>query len=121
MGVIFQDYQLIDNSADIVVDGIFGTGLDRVVSGKFAAAIAYINQLSVPVLAIDIPSGLNADTGNVMGYAINATMTLTFIVLKKGLFTGLAVATKIYGGLISLCIFAASFLRKTGAKNQVDV
>ena len=89
-GVILQDYQLIDNSADIVVDGLLGTGLDRVVSGEFAAAIGYINQLSVPILAIDIPSGLNADTGNVMGCAMNATMTLTFIVLKKGLFTGLA-------------------------------
>ncbi|NOQ13329.1 MAG: NAD(P)H-hydrate epimerase, partial [Methyloprofundus sp.] len=89
-GVILKDYQLIDNSADIVVDGIFGTGLDRTVSGTFATAIAHINQLSVPVFAIDIPSGLHADTGNVMGCAINATMTITFIVLKKGLFTGLA-------------------------------
>ncbi|NOQ15371.1 MAG: NAD(P)H-hydrate dehydratase, partial [Methyloprofundus sp.] len=89
-GVRLKDYQLIDNSADIVVDGIFGTGLDRTVSGTFATAIAHINQLSVPVFAIDIPSGLHADTGNIMGCAINATMTITFIVLKKGLFTGLA-------------------------------
>jgi len=89
-GVILEDYLAIDYTVDIVVDGLFGTGLDRTVAGKFAAAIAYINTLPVPVFAIDIPSGLNADTGNVMGCAIHATMTITFIVLKKGLFTGLA-------------------------------
>lgn len=52
-------------------------------TGLFADAIAHVNKLLIPVLAIDIPSGLNADTGNIMGCAICADITITFIVLKK--------------------------------------
>lgn len=89
-GFILHNYSLIDNSTECVIDALLGTGLDRLVTGKYAAAIAHINALTVPVLAVDIPSGLNADTGNVMGCAIHASLTVTFIVLKKGLFTGLA-------------------------------
>ncbi|OQK18145.1 bifunctional ADP-dependent (S)-NAD(P)H-hydrate dehydratase/NAD(P)H-hydrate epimerase [Methyloprofundus sedimenti] len=89
-GKILQDYLVIDHATDLVVDALFGTGLDRAVTGYFADAISYINTLSIPVLAVDIPSGLNADTGNIMGCAIVANMTITFIVLKKGLYTGLA-------------------------------
>ena len=89
-GVILHDYQLIENTSDLVVDAMLGTGLDRIVTRGFAKAIAHINDLAIPVLAVDIPSGLNADTGNIMGCAIVANMTISFIVLKKGLFTGLA-------------------------------
>ncbi len=72
---------------DVIVDAIFGTGLDRDVEGEFADAINAINATSAPVFAIDIPSGLNADTGNIMNVAVNADMTATFIGLKKGMFT----------------------------------
>ena len=89
-GIILTDFKQIDQGTGIVVDALLGTGLDRNVSGNFANAIQHINSLAVPVFAVDIPSGLNADTGNIMGCAINATLTMTFIVLKKGLFTGLA-------------------------------
>lgn len=89
-GSIFQGMQKLDKSTDLVVDALLGTGLDRAVSGVFAQAIAAINNLLVPVLAVDIPSGLNADTGNIMGCAIAADLTITFIVYKQGLFTGLA-------------------------------
>ncbi len=89
-GRVLQDYQVLNHSTHLVVDALFGTGLDRAVAGVFADAIAHINQLEVPVLAVDIPSGLNADTGNILGSAIVADFTLTFIVLKKGLYTGLA-------------------------------
>lgn len=89
-GIITIDVKLLDKSTDLVVDALLGTGLDRVVSGKFADTIGYINALDIPVLAVDIPSGLNADTGNIMGCVIIANFTISFIVLKKGLFTGLA-------------------------------
>lgn len=76
------------NNADVVVDAIFGTGLDREVSGEWATAIIEINASGVPVLSVDIPSGLHADTGRVLGAAITAQATLSFIGLKCGMFTG---------------------------------
>lgn len=75
----------------VIVDALLGTGLDREVRGDFAAAIARINTADSPVLAVDIPSGLNADTGHVMGSAVQADCTVCFIALKQGLFTGQAV------------------------------
>jgi ADP-dependent NAD(P)H-hydrate dehydratase / NAD(P)H-hydrate epimerase len=77
-------------NADVVVDALLGTGLDRAVTGLYAEAIQAINNHSAPVVAVDIPSGLNADTGNVMGCAVKADCTVTFIGLKQGLFTGQA-------------------------------
>jgi len=77
--------------SDVVVDAIFGTGLDREVEGRWADVIDAINAASVPVLAIDIPSGLHADTGCVMGYAIRAEATVSFIALKQGMFTAAGV------------------------------
>jgi len=74
--------------ADVVVDAIFGTGLDREVSGLHRDAIALINRQPAPVLALDIPSGLHADSGTALGVAVRASKTLTFIGLKQGLFTG---------------------------------
>jgi NAD(P)H-hydrate epimerase len=78
------------NVYDVIVDAIFGTGLQREVTGKFREAIARINAASRPVLAIDIPSGLSADTGQPLGIAVQADYTISFIGLKQGLFTGLA-------------------------------
>ena len=71
----------------LIVDGLLGTGLDREVSGRYADAIKTINQFSGPVLALDIPSGLHADTGFPLGNAVRADRTITFIGLKQGLFT----------------------------------
>lgn len=73
---------------DLIVDGIFGTGLNRDITGQYRALIDTLNAQSCPVLALDIPSGLNADTGQIMGCAIKATLTLSFIGLNTGLFTG---------------------------------
>ncbi|MCC7080044.1 MAG: NAD(P)H-hydrate dehydratase [Burkholderiales bacterium] len=72
---------------DLVIDGLFGTGLTRELSEKPAELVTFINDLSLPVLSIDIPSGLDADTGRVKGRAVRATHTITFIGLKPGLFT----------------------------------
>ncbi len=74
----------------IIVDALLGTGLSRRVDGKFAEAIELINSGHSPVFAVDIPSGLNADTGFVMGCAVKADYTVSFIGQKRGMFTGLA-------------------------------
>lgn len=73
---------------EVVVDGLLGTGLQRPVEGAWLRAIEDINALGVPVLALDVPSGLSADTGAVLGAAVRAAETVTFIGLKQGLFTG---------------------------------
>jgi len=70
--------------ADLVVDAIFGTGLDKPVRGLHAEAIELINASGVPIFAVDIPSGLNADTGLPMGTAIQAEATATFGFAKLG-------------------------------------
>jgi hydroxyethylthiazole kinase-like uncharacterized protein yjeF len=84
----FRPGQAIE--ADLLVDALLGTGLDRPVTGLYAEAIESINRSGRPVIAVDIPSGLNADTGNAMGSAVKADCTVTFIGLKQGLFTGQA-------------------------------
>jgi NAD(P)H-hydrate epimerase len=73
---------------DLVVDALLGTGLERLVEGRWAQAIEAVNDGRAPVLAIDIPSGLHADTGAVLGTAVRAEATISFIGLKRGLFTG---------------------------------
>lgn len=75
---------------DVVIDGLLGTGLDRPVRDDIASAIDAINAGGRPVLALDVPSGLDADSGAVRGTAIVAHATMTFIGYKRGLFTGAA-------------------------------
>ena len=84
--ISFQGEEVIE--VDVIVDALLGTGLDRPVTGLYAIAIQVINKSSAHVVAVDSPSGLNADTGNVMGCAVKADCTVTFIGLKQGLFTG---------------------------------
>lgn len=76
------------SAADVVVDGLLGIGLDRPVTGDMWTAIAAINDCGRPVLALDVPSGLSADTGAVQGIAVRAQATITFIAAKAGLYTG---------------------------------
>lgn len=71
----------------VLVDALLGTGLGGEVREPYASAIGAINASGLPVLAVDIPSGLSADTGQVLGCAVNADLTVTFIGLKLGLFT----------------------------------
>ncbi len=85
---LFEDGQAVNG--DVLVDALLGTGLDRQVTGLYAEAIKTINAQSIPVIAVDIPSGLHADTGDVLGCAVKADCTVTFIGLKQGLFTGQA-------------------------------
>ena len=74
--------------SDVIVDALLGTGLTGVVQAQFKAAIDAVNTSKAPVLAIDLPSGLDADTGNVLGAAIHADLTVTFIGHKIGLYIG---------------------------------
>ena len=77
-------------TADVVVDALLGTGLARPVLGDFAVAIDAVNAARSPVLALDVPSGLDADTGWPAPKAVHATATVTFLGLKQGLFLGAA-------------------------------
>jgi NAD(P)H-hydrate epimerase len=74
--------------AELLVDAILGTGLERDVSGIWREAIEVMNAHPADRFALDIPSGLQADTGAILGAAIHAAATITFIGLKQGLFTG---------------------------------
>jgi len=73
--------------ADVIVDAILGTGLDRPITGSLLDIIEQINQANKAVLALDIASGLSADTGTVLSTAIKATHTCTFICRKLGVYT----------------------------------
>ncbi|NBV16428.1 NAD(P)H-hydrate dehydratase [Janthinobacterium sp.] len=72
---------------DLVIDGLFGIGASRPLAGECRDVVQLVNQLDCPVLALDVPSGLHADTGAVDGVGIRATHTLTFIGDKPGLHT----------------------------------
>jgi len=72
----------------VIVDGLLGTGVKGSVRPDYAAVIRQINATSLPVLALDIPSGLDADTGAELGVAVKADLTVTFIGKKRGLYTG---------------------------------
>lgn len=96
----FGDYYGLENRDEsapaaqlVVVDALLGTGLDREVTDAYAEAINHINDGAASrngsaVLAIDIPSGLSADTGVPLGVAVKADLTVTFIGMKQGLLTG---------------------------------
>jgi hydroxyethylthiazole kinase-like uncharacterized protein yjeF len=72
---------------DLIVDALFGIGLERPLEGPMAELVMRMNGSTVPVLALDVPSGLDADTGRVLGIAVEAAHTATFIALKPGLLT----------------------------------
>ncbi|MEO9640873.1 MAG: NAD(P)H-hydrate dehydratase [Lentilitoribacter sp.] len=93
----FDDYHLI-------VDGIFGAGLKREVKGDFADIIHAINASATQILAIDLPSGINGQTGKVSGCAIKAQATATFFRYKPGhiLFPGRELCGKVYLGQIGI-------------------
>lgn len=88
-GVLMSAFNGGDAPAEgVLVDALLGTGARGQVRTAYAQAIQQINASGLPVLALDIPSGLHADTGTVLGTAVQATVTVTFIGLKQGLLTG---------------------------------
>jgi len=83
------EISLIDE-ADMIIDALLGTGLAREVSAEWADWIDAVNASGKPVIAVDVPSGLIADTGIIAGHAIQAAQTVCFIGLKQGMFTARA-------------------------------
>lgn len=79
-----------DADADVVIDALLGTGLNEPVRDTLASIIEGLNESGLPVIAIDLPSGLHADTGAVLGVAVRAQHTVTMVAAKRGLFTGQA-------------------------------
>jgi len=71
---------------DLIIDALFGIGLDREITGITADWIKQVNASGKPVISIDLPSGLHADTGRVLGVAVQATHTCTFLTRKPGLY-----------------------------------
>ncbi len=90
-GEILTDIPDSDPNWDVVIDGLFGIGLDhsrsRPIEGKYREWVDTVNRMNVPIVSLDIPSGLGSDNGCIYGTAIRASITVTFIGLKPGLFT----------------------------------
>ena len=86
------------SSADLVIDAVFGTGLTREVTGHYRRVIETINRSRGVIVAVDIPSGLSADTGQTLGVAVQADHTVTMAFLKIGLASapGFALAGKVH-------------------------
>ncbi|MGR5212781.1 NAD(P)H-hydrate dehydratase [Vibrio rotiferianus] len=86
----WKDWEEALFEADVIIDALLGTGLSGDVKKPFSEYIEQINRIRCPVISIDIPSGLCANTGNVLGHAVKADHTVTFIGVKQGLCTGQA-------------------------------
>jgi len=71
-------------NAGVIVDAILGTGLSGEVREPYHGVIRFLNELSQPIVAVDIPSGLDCDTGEPLGVAVRATRTVSFVAAKKG-------------------------------------
>jgi ADP-dependent NAD(P)H-hydrate dehydratase / NAD(P)H-hydrate epimerase len=76
LGIPFTESVDLLLGCDVLIDGLFGFGLERPIDGELAAAIDRLNRSNIPIISIDLPSGLHADTGEVLGTAICATHTL---------------------------------------------
>lgn len=92
---ICQYYQIPETTdltvlkdATLIVDAIFGIGIDRNVKGHYVDVINAINDANAPIVAVDMPSGINTDTGEIMGTAVKADTTVTFAYNKVGLTKG---------------------------------
>lgn len=83
-GPLHDGFENACNGADVIIDALFGSGLSRPLDGEIATVVAYANALPTPVVAVDVPSGLNGDTGESAGPVIKAAHTVTFFRLKPG-------------------------------------
>ena len=76
------------STCSCLVDALFGVGLKRPLEGDFLAAVRWMNSTRTPVVACDLPSGVDGDTGEVLGEAVRADLTVTFTCAKPGLCLG---------------------------------
>ncbi len=76
----------LDDEAEVIVDALLGSGLQRDVEADYAAAVEAINTGAAPVVALDLPTGLDGDSGAILGVAVRADLTVTFVGLKAGQF-----------------------------------
>lgn len=83
-GDVSGQVQAFAGGADMIVDALFGTGLSGQLDGKYRQLIEGVNSQRCPIVAVDIPSGLDCDSGQPLGAAIKATYTVTFVAVKKG-------------------------------------
>jgi NAD(P)H-hydrate epimerase len=83
--LVFGDDTKYDFNPDVVIDGILGTGITGEIKEPYASAINYINNLNCFKFAVDVPSGLNPDTGNTANICVKADMTVTFHKMKRGI------------------------------------
>ncbi len=74
------------HGCNLIVDSIFGTGLSGEIREPVRSLIVNINESNIPVVSVDIPSGLDCDDGTVLGTAVKATKTVTFVAAKTGFF-----------------------------------
>jgi NAD(P)H-hydrate epimerase len=95
----------------VLIDALLGTGLQGEVRPRYAEAIAAVNAREQPTLALDLPSGLCADTGRILGSALRADLTVTFIAAKRGLYTAAGPAHSGAVELADLAVPAAVFDR----------
>lgn len=84
VSILDKSFQALVASAEWIVDALFGTGLSSGIQSPFDKIIAEINHAAAHVLSVDIPSGLDCDTGEPLGIAIKAQHTVTFVAMKKG-------------------------------------
>jgi NAD(P)H-hydrate epimerase len=83
-GDIPERVKILAGGANMLVDGLFGTGLNGQLGDEYKQLIESINAQDCPILAVDIPSGLDCDSGQPLGAAIKATYTVTFVAVKRG-------------------------------------
>ncbi len=108
-----------DGRYELALDALLGTGIDRAVHGEFRAAIDWLNQLNCPRFAIDIPSGLNADTGCPMGCTVQAAETVTFVGRKRGMYTADGPDVCAHISFDDLAIPAAAALKRSQAAGSL--
>ncbi len=83
-GPLDSNIQSLAENSDLVVDAVFGTGLNGTLKQPFLNLVDTLNNLKKPIVAVDIPSGLDCDTGKPLGIAVKAEQTVTFVAVKKG-------------------------------------
>ncbi|MGD8339821.1 MAG: NAD(P)H-hydrate dehydratase [Gammaproteobacteria bacterium] len=106
--------------ADVLIDALLGTGLTRDVGGVFADAVAELNGSVTPVLSLDIPTGLDSDSGEIRGVAVAAAATMTFVGLKTGLYLGQGPACRGRLGFSSLALPPAAYANASCRLNRID-